>query len=287
MRYARALLLVLVLVGLAAPSLAKEAGSAHIRVARDGRGRPRTLQTAISHYLVAGGAQVDLVAAVHLGDATYYRALDRRFSGYEAVLYELILDVPKGQHTGGVEIPRDSGDASALSQFQLALCRLLGLKFQLYSVHYGAANFRHADLTASEFRAAMQKSGESPTGLLLRVLRMALESPDVLDDEALEQVDLVALLYRDPTPEEQRALRRALAGSFPRVEGLTAQIQGTTLIAGRNARAMEVLARELKAGRRRMAIFYGAGHMADLEKRLLRLPSARLVRREWLDAWTL
>lgn len=269
------------------PVAAREVVSSHIRVTRDARGRPLALQTAISHFALPTGQGVDLVAAVHLADGSYYRSLDRRFKHYDAVLYELILDVPRGRHTGGVVISRDAGEASTLSQFQLILCRLLGLRFQLYSINYAAANFHHADLTAAEFYAAMSKNGESTADLLLRVLRMALDDSTGVDEAELAQVDLLALLYRDPTAEERRILRRVVAQSFPRVESLTAGIQGTTLIAGRNARAMQVVGQQLREKRRSLAVFYGAGHMADLEKRLLRLRGARLVRREWLTAWSL
>lgn len=287
MRLARLSLALLLLAVVVLPAAARDVTSSHIRVTHDAKGRPKTLQTAISHFALPSGQRIDLVSAVHLADASYYQALDRRFKSYDAVLYELILDVPKGRHTGGVVIPKDGADASALSQFQLTLCRLLGLRFQLHSINYGAPNFRHADLTAAEFRAAMARNHESTTDLLLRVLRMALENSTGVDEDELAQVDLLALLYREPTPEEKRILRRVVAQSFPRVESLTTDLQGTTLIAGRNARAMEVVVENLRQGKRSLAVFYGAGHMADLEKRVLRLPGARLVRREWLTAWTL
>jgi hypothetical protein len=71
------------------------------------------------------------------------------------------------------------------------------------------------------------------------------------------------------------------------MERMTSEVQGTALIGGRNQRAMQVLARELKAGQHRVAIFYGAGHMADMERRVMKLPGARLQSREWLNAWKL
>ena len=36
------------------------------------------------------GAVVDLVGAVHIGDAAYYQQLNKEFKAYEAVLYEMV-----------------------------------------------------------------------------------------------------------------------------------------------------------------------------------------------------
>jgi hypothetical protein len=284
MRVSRVVSALLVLLALALPASAQ---SGYLRVVPGPKGRPKALQTAIAHFVMKGGQKVDLVAAVHLGDASYYQALNQRFKTYDAVLYELILSgAHKGEDTGPIVIPHDSDSASGLSQIQLTLCRMLGLKFQLWSVDYSAPNFHHADLSAAEFQAMMAKNGESTAGLLMKVLQVAMQNTDSLDADELDKIDIMALLYREPTPQEQRILRRVFAASFPQIEQLTSEIQGTTLIAGRDQRAVEVLQKQLRAGRRHLAIFYGAGHMPDLEKRLLGM-GARLSGREWLDAWTL
>lgn len=265
---------------------ARDGASSYVRVANDGKGQPRTLQTEIAHFVLAAGQKVDLVAAVHLGERDYYRGLNERFKQYDAVLYEMVIDGAAGRPTGGIVIPRDGDNASVVSRLQLYLCRLLGLQFQLYAIDYAAPNFRHADLTMAEFRAAMRNNGESLMTLLMKIFQIALQDADNTDQE-LQQIDLLALLYREPTPAEQMALRRAFAHSFTQVEQLTAELQGTTLIAGRNRRALQTLDEQLRAGKRNLAVFYGAGHMVDLETQLMKLPGARLQGREWLDAWRL
>jgi hypothetical protein len=47
---------------------------------------------------------------------------------------------------------------------------------------------------------------------------------------------------------------------------------------------MEVLAEQIERGRRKLAIFYGAGHMPDFEKRLNEL-GFRQVAESWQIAW--
>lgn len=286
-------LLLLCLVGVAIPvhaapstgGVGGPATSSRLRVTRDSANKPKALQTEITHIVLGSGQHVDLVAAVHLGEAEYYAGLNRRFKQYDAVLYELVVGGPAPK--GPIEIPKDGEGASGLSQVQLALCRMLGLQFQLYSVDYSAPNFRHADLTYEEYQRAMAQSGESPATLLMKIIQIAMSNGGSIDDAELNDLDIITIVTRGPSPKEQRALRRVFASCFPEIERLTAEIQGTTLIAGRNKRAMEVLTRVLAAGRRNVAVFYGAGHMADLEQRVLKLPGARVVGREWLDAWRL
>ena len=63
----------------------------------------------------------------------------------------------------------------------------------------------------------------------------------------------------------------------------------STLIGERNRKALEVMKREVeKQGRRRVAIFYGAGHLTDFERRLDKQfdmqPSGKP---SWLTAWDL
>jgi hypothetical protein len=97
---------------------------------------------------------------------------------------------------------------------------------------------------------------------------------------------LLALLGKN----RQLALKRVMAEQF---EDLRTQAQvfdgpkGSTLISGRNKAALEVLRQQIAAGKRKLAIFYGAAHMPDMEKRLRQdfglVPSS--VRR--LVAWDL
>ena len=54
----------------------------------------------------------------------------------------------------------------------------------------------------------------------------------------------------------------------------------------RNRVALKVLGDQIRDRKRRLAVFYGAGHMPDLEKQLLER-GFRKVRHEWLTAWDL
>jgi hypothetical protein len=64
------------------------------------------LQTAITTYENNSGVIVELVAAIHIADKSYFRALNQHFTTRHAVLYELVAESnqrpqPGAQTTGG------------------------------------------------------------------------------------------------------------------------------------------------------------------------------------------
>ena len=85
-------------------------GKDWVRVKYDSKGEPIAMQTAIVHYTPVksngkanGGASVDLIGAVHIADVAYYRKLNKQFTQYDALLYELVAPegtkVPLGRGT--------------------------------------------------------------------------------------------------------------------------------------------------------------------------------------------
>jgi hypothetical protein len=63
--------------------------------------------------------------------------------------------------------------------------------------------------------------------------------------------------------------------------------EGSTLITERNKRALEVLQERIDAGDRKLAIFYGAGHLAEMDEQLEKGFDMVPVGVEWLEAWDL
>ena len=150
-----------------APVDARQAEQEHgfLRITRDAARRPIALETSIVTYVetpqaaAAAGRreplEVDLVGAVHLGSRQYYDTLDRLFTDYDAVLYELVAP-------DNARVPKPGRKPSgAIGSAQQGLTKMLGLEFQLDQIDYAARNFVHADLSPKEFDAAMAKRGES------------------------------------------------------------------------------------------------------------------------------
>ena len=84
------------------------------------------------------------------------------------------------------------------------------------------------------------------------------------------------------------ALKKAMAGQFENLGGTMLALDGpggSTLVSERNKKALSVLRRELDAGKRKVAIFYGAGHMPDMAKRLEKDFGLVPTTTRWLVAW--
>jgi hypothetical protein len=102
------LLAMLAGTAIAAPPPADQQRAKYVRLERTPAGEPLRLQTAITRFVPAGTDSdtvvVELVGAVHVGDADYYEALNKRFEGYEVVLYEMVAPegakIPRGTKPG-------------------------------------------------------------------------------------------------------------------------------------------------------------------------------------------
>jgi hypothetical protein len=62
---------------------------------------------------------------------------------------------------------------------------------------------------------------------------------------------------------------------------------GDVYILPRNDVVRKVLHNQLAAGRKKIAILYGAGHMPDLQESLISEFGMRPLKRRWLKAWDL
>jgi hypothetical protein len=284
-------------VGRAAPPVVEaEEEVGFLRVSRDERGRPVSLDTSVVEYVETDAealrsgrrepVQVDLVAAVHLGGRAYYDALDRLFTEYDCVLYELVAPpnarVPKpGRKPAGM-----------IGSAQQGLTQLLGLEYQLDRIDYTADNFVHADLSPREFDAAMAKRGESWWTMFTRLMRESVaraERGEATPGADVGFGEMLGLLFGGG-PERQVRLRRIMAEQFTDMDVLTAAFggeDGSTLITDRNTAALEVLRTRIARGDRRIAIFYGAAHMDDFDRRLRRDFGVQPRDTAWLEAWDL
>src|SRR5690606_33931729 len=101
------------------------------------------LETSVLTLQNNRGQQIDLVSAVHVASPDYYAALNKKFQGYDVVLYELSQpDAMVRQR-----LPSQMVTGSGVSGFQDRIARSLGLVTQIAKVDYSPDNFVHADLT--------------------------------------------------------------------------------------------------------------------------------------------
>lgn len=240
-----------------------------------------TLDAAIVSYENADGVRVDLVSAVHIADHAFFETLNERFKRYDSVLYEMVK--PAGMEMPKPGAPRQDSPVSSL---QRMLKNVLDLDFQLDAIDYTADNFVHADLDTETFQQLQQARGETLLTMMLRALMNDLMRPRF--GAAAQPLTLEDLLNAAAAPDRARQFKLLLAPQFQDMEAITAGFGDangeSVIITERNKAAIKALQERIAQGDHDLAIFYGAAHLPDMEKRLKELGFER-TGSEWLTAW--
>lgn len=283
MRLIFKVLLVLACLSLTLQAAGADSESSFIRIQRNENRDPVVLQTAIAKYVPAGGQQgvaIDLVAVVHIGEKAYYERLNKEFEKYDAVLYELVA--PEGNKPPKA-VERKSDNPVAMLQQGMKL--FLRLEHQLEVVDYQKANFIHADLSPEGMKKAMKERGDDQTTIVLGVIADILRKKNLDADKTEPQAPDISLTdLLNP-----KKLKRMMAQQFEDAGG-DAGLGGTInrfLVEDRNKACIKVLQQQLTAGKKKIAIFYGAAHMPDFDKRLKEDFGMKRTESQWITAWNL
>jgi len=247
------------------------------------------LDVAITYYVHPdGGPRVDLVGAVHIADAAFYRELQKALEDAGEVLYEGIK--PKGTSNAefdrGPPPDRPKGPVRVLQE---KMASWLGLVFQLDGISYRRPHFVHADVTTEalegtddETKAEVEESARSGIFAQAAFMNGLLQLAGPLFDLLLGRGAKAGPL--------RKGLKRSMAEMLGSMD-IEARIRSADperaawILDRRNDVAIERLKEELaKAPEGPLAIFYGAGHMRGLEKALLAMGYRRAGAR-WLRAW--
>ena len=270
-----------------------------LRLLSDEFGNPLALQTATTKYALKNDdGEVDfevyLESVIHIADSSYYRGFQKRFERYDAVLYELVSDQAQQR-------PKDDDLPSGMQLLQQISAGTLGLAYQLEEVDYGAKNMIHADLSQSEMAKRLADRGETGTTLLVdlfaHIVKQVGETQVTEDDDsetendtedqpAGKKIDLKLLT----DPDGIMKIRRIMASTLVDSQLLDSSFPPSLhrlIIGDRNDRVMSVMNKQKANGKSRVAVFYGAGHMADFEKRLVGEYGMELVDINWRNAWDL
>ncbi len=275
------LLSLLLTAALLATGVASAGGTEFARVAEDAARQPQALQLAIASYTLPGSdIQVDLISAIHIGDKSYYEELNERFKDYDAMLYELIAP-PDSTHT-----ERDPDNQGVISSAQIAMKDMLNLSFQLDEIDYGAANFVHADLSPTELSDSMDERGETLYVYFWRLFYASF-AEYARDPLGLKNMSLFSTMLAKDSDHALKVLLAYEMTDLGKHSELFGDDAESSVIGVRNQRAIDVLQIRIAAGDRRVAIFYGAAHMPDMEERLLEQLDLEYLDTTWIDAWRL
>ena len=237
------------------------------------------LQTSVTRFK-KDGASVELVGAIHIADKDYYTDLNKRFDGYDALLFEMIGGENKGAlaKPDAAEEGDDAQNLDALHQIYGMVSRLLALSDQMSQIDYSKEHFVHADLSLKEFQELQNERGESLLGFALDAAKQAEA------EGAAKQPDLTKLLTAMMSGNSN-AVKLEIVHTLGAGDDQIAAFAGESVIIGdRNAKCLKVLGEQVTAGKKKLGIFYGAAHFPDMEQRLLEAGWKR-AKQDWITAW--
>jgi hypothetical protein len=266
------------------------------------------LQLAARKFVPANhrGPAIWLVGAMHLGEPGYYRDLQKFLDAQTVVLYEGINtdthprhvpsasdsspSPPSGERAGvrgratiGRSATPTQPATNASFSMQSALANALGLVFQLDAIDYDRTNFLNSDLSVTEIQQLMAaNAGTAPT----RPGQPA--SGNATFDSLLQVMDGTSFLgslvkvgieFIGASPKLQALTKLSLIeavgelkGDFSTMRGMPPELSQLVrvLIQARNQHVIGDLKTELKSLPRSgsIAIFYGAGHLEDMQQRV-------------------
>jgi len=246
-----------------------------IRIHDDGKAT--CLQTSVTTY-EKSGVKVDLIGAVHIGDKAYYEGLNESFKRYDALLFEMV----GGEGMVNGEFPRrEEGGGDIQTTFLRGMVdgmsRFLRLSSQVEEIDYSPENFVHADLTMKQFEKKQKENGESLFGFALAAAQQA-------QNQGVEQPNparLIAALLSGNSDGLKLEMMKSLGQGDDQIAGLAGN---NVIIGDRNAKCLKVLGRQVRKGRKKIGIFYGAAHYPDMEGRLLRMGYVK-GEQSWMTAW--
>ena len=256
-----------------------------LRIKSDQNDQPLALQLANARYVPISGIPndmyVDLISAVHIADESYYDNLNKLFKTYDVVLYELVAE--EGTRVGD---KKANEGKSLLSAIQNGMKDILGLSFQLDEVDYTPENFVHADISPEDFKNSMDEKGESFFSMFLRMWLVGLQQ-QATNPNAVSNIDLLMALF---SSNREHDLKIIAAKQFMEMEPVMNAIEGekgSTIVTTRNLKALKVLRQEIEKGHKTFAIFYGAAHMPEMAKVMMKEFKLKPGQVNWVDAWDL
>lgn len=231
------------------------------------------MQTGSRLFRKAGAPAVDLVGVAHVGSADYYQAISRRLAQADLVLFEGVTD--------GTQADPLDRDPAAIAKVHAKsgygrIGSSLGLSSQGEHIRYERPRFRRCDMTIQEMISLLDediarggKTAEDAAGAKAEMQSIKR----VLGGESLLMNSMLGLVKINHSLRSR--IRLSMVGIGTRkseAEGVSARLK-KLINEDRNEHVIRELSQVLRKepGRRRIAVFYGSGHHADLERRLRKL----------------
>jgi len=253
------------------------------------------------------GPVIWLAGVMHVGEPDYYRALQHFLDTQTVVLYEGVNTESHQRHVhedlaASTKAPTPAAPqtgAKAGYSMQSTLARSLGLVFQLEAIDYDRTNFLNSDLSILQIQRIME--GHQPRAAPGQKVGSNASFDTLLQimdgSSFLGSLFKLGMQIMASSPKLQAMAKLTLIEAIGRLKGDLSDMQGLppewkqlvqVLIQARNQNLMADLKTELAKTPRSgsIAVFYGAGHMDDLEKRLTSELHYRPAGETWLPAFS-
>lgn len=227
------------------------------------------------------GPTIALVGAIHIGDPGYYTALQGILDGHDLVLFEGVGGPKQEEQEQQEKEEAQEDDTPDLYQ---TLATQLGLAAQSEHIHTEQPGWINSDMRWDELRerfgddnavfnflnGAAFGGGEQSKALLGMIERTFSRNPNM-------RIML------------KRMMINLLGQKMPDIGALAGKDFERVIVEERNQVVIDDLKQALKEkpGLRSVALFYGAAHMPDMEKRLHDQLGYKHVAGFWLPAITL
>ncbi len=249
-----------------------------------------SIQTGSRLLRKVGSPDIDLVGAMHAAEPDYYRILQRELNKADLVLFEGVVDESQQQAEQAMT------DAQRQKAYQKsAYSRLAashGLVAQHASINYESSRFRRCDMSVQQMdallKSEMAKGGSGAAASSAAEAEFA-SVRKALNGKSWATNALIGLISMSPALTARTRLMLVASGSESNEDGSSLHPRLERLIReDRNAFVMKEVTAILRKekGHQRIAIFYGAAHLADLQKRLATLGYHPAESIRWHDAIT-
>ncbi|MDR1053046.1 MAG: hypothetical protein LBL39_02630 [Planctomycetaceae bacterium] len=234
------------------------------------------------------GIEVALIGAVHIADQKYYEELNDEFKKYDAVLFELVVEEDsKGKDN---KLKKQLFDKKKSQKgLQKSMGEMLDLAYQIDHVDYRAGNMVHADLTLEEFVKRVSERGDLLLWFISEYLNAiaGMSNGDGLEELELEGRLVGSIFSSNPALSLKRNIARIFTSKLADSSSQSFFKEGSVIISDRNEAALKVLKKEIKKGNKKIAIFYGCGHLPEFATSLKKDFKLQKTKTTWLIAWDL
>lgn len=282
-----------------APVARVQVQESYIQELRGVGGNPDALQTAIRRFdpVKGQGPSIYLVAAVHIGEKSYYEQLQRFLDKQDVVLYEGVrrsrtATTVKAAHSHAASVAKPSVG------IQKKMADALNLQFQLEGIHYDRPQFYNSDMDWDSLTALAKKAGAGTEKKLADLEKSVSGSPNIGLSGWLLNYMLTQAASR---PVLSNILRHAFitALSDPKITEKSSTPDSVKLasiiVVERNKVViadLQALLKTSKSKRRSLkqmhsiAVFYGAEHMKNMGQHLISDLGYRATNTRWVTVAT-